>query len=161
MDFPESKSVAWKVVEEILGISFSAAATGTPSASTSFFGDGSWKSTPTASGAAWTPIDSSGAGLTFTSASGTYIRHGNLIAATGNVLYPVTADASDATIGGLPVAVASGLFPVCATVTTCATAIVIAGTGTLAVPFASAGGAHITNATLSANIIYFTLVYEA
>lgn len=42
MAFPESKSVAWKVVEEILGITFSAAATGTPSSSTYLRGDGAW-----------------------------------------------------------------------------------------------------------------------
>lgn len=43
MAFPESKSIAWKVFEELLGITFSAAATGTPSSTTALFGDGSWK----------------------------------------------------------------------------------------------------------------------
>lgn len=51
---------------------------------------------------AWTPIDSSGAGLVFTGASGRYVRNGNSITVTGQLTFPATANASNITIGGLP-----------------------------------------------------------
>jgi hypothetical protein len=50
----------------------------------------------------WTPIDSSGAGLSFTSVSGTYVKIGSLCYITGALTFPTTASAADATIGGLP-----------------------------------------------------------
>jgi hypothetical protein len=49
MSFAESKSVAWKVIEEILGITIGSAFTGTPSASTVLHGDGTWKDQSTGS----------------------------------------------------------------------------------------------------------------
>lgn len=57
----------------------------------------------------WTPVDASGAALTFTSESGTYTKIGNLVIAPFSLTFPATADASAATIGGLPfTAVGSG-----------------------------------------------------
>jgi hypothetical protein len=50
----------------------------------------------------WTPIDSSGAGLTFVAATGSYTKVGNLVSASGFVQFPVTASALGITIGGLP-----------------------------------------------------------
>jgi hypothetical protein len=50
----------------------------------------------------WTPVDTSGAGLTFVAASGSYTKVGNLVSASGFVQYPVNASANGATIGGLP-----------------------------------------------------------
>lgn len=50
----------------------------------------------------WTPIDSSGAGLSFSGASGTYAQIGKFIFVTCTFTYPVTADATGAKIGGLP-----------------------------------------------------------
>jgi hypothetical protein len=50
----------------------------------------------------WTPIDSSGAGLTFTSTAGSYTKIGNLCYVSGALTFPSTADASSAIIGGLP-----------------------------------------------------------
>lgn len=55
----------------------------------------------------WTPIDSSGAGLTFTTAKGTYTRIGRMVFAGFEVQYPVTVDVSTAKIGGLPFSAAS------------------------------------------------------
>ena len=52
----------------------------------------------------WTPIDASGAGLTFTGVDGRYIRVGPLIFAFGEVIYPATVDGSNAKIGGFPFA---------------------------------------------------------
>lgn len=50
----------------------------------------------------WTPIDSSGAGLVFTGASGIYIKIGTLVFVTGTATYPATANGTSAKIGGLP-----------------------------------------------------------
>jgi hypothetical protein len=50
----------------------------------------------------WTPIDSSGAGLTFTSTTGSYTKIGNLCYVSGSLTFPSTANASSAIIGGLP-----------------------------------------------------------
>lgn len=50
----------------------------------------------------WTPVDASGAGLSFTGVSAFYFRVGRLIVATFELTYPSTADGSDAVIGGLP-----------------------------------------------------------
>jgi hypothetical protein len=50
----------------------------------------------------WTPTDASGAGLTFTGASGTYVKIGSLCYVTGALTFPVTVSAANANIGGLP-----------------------------------------------------------
>ena len=57
---------------------------------------------------AWTPIDSSGAALTFTSPVGTYTRLGKMIFWNCALLYPVTADGSNSLIGGLPFTIPAG-----------------------------------------------------
>jgi hypothetical protein len=50
----------------------------------------------------WTPSDASGAGLTFTSASGYYVKVGRIVYANFSVVYPTTANGNSAIIGGLP-----------------------------------------------------------
>lgn len=50
----------------------------------------------------FTPIDVSGATLTFTNASGRYSKIGTTVIANLNLIYPTTTDASLAKIGGLP-----------------------------------------------------------
>jgi len=52
----------------------------------------------------WTPVDSSGASLTFTDTSNNcfYTKIGNVVTACFAVTYPVTASGSFARIGGLP-----------------------------------------------------------
>ncbi len=57
--------------------------------------------TPVETGS-WTPIDSSGASLVFAFAAGSFIKIGPLIYATFQVVYPATASAAVALIGGLP-----------------------------------------------------------
>lgn len=52
--------------------------------------------------ASWTPIDSSGAGLAFAVAVGTYTKIGKRVDFTGQVTYPATASGAAAIIGGLP-----------------------------------------------------------
>lgn len=53
----------------------------------------------------WTPVDGSGASLTFTNNTGIYIRLGKLIWFSGRVDYPSTANGSAAVISGLPITV--------------------------------------------------------
>jgi len=50
----------------------------------------------------WTPVDGSGAGLTYSSATGYYTKIGRVVTVVFNVVYPSTVDASAARIGGLP-----------------------------------------------------------
>jgi hypothetical protein len=50
----------------------------------------------------WTPIDSSGASLTFAFASGSYTKVGQLVFVSFQIVYPATANGANALIGGLP-----------------------------------------------------------
>jgi hypothetical protein len=54
---------------------------------------------------AWTPADNSGAALSFSGVSATYTQMGNIVFADFSVTYPATADGSNASFSGLPVAV--------------------------------------------------------
>jgi hypothetical protein len=65
----------------------------------------------------WTPIDSSGAALSFSSVTGKYTKIGNMVSVYGVFTFPVTADATSALIGGLPFHVSQfwhWLHPICA-----------------------------------------------
>jgi hypothetical protein len=53
---------------------------------------------------AWTPVDASGAGLTFVSASGLYYRLNKLCVVSFMVGLPVTANTNPIQIGGIPAA---------------------------------------------------------
>jgi hypothetical protein len=50
----------------------------------------------------WTPVDDSGASLTFSAATGTYTRVGNAITARWQITYPATSDSNVNLVGGLP-----------------------------------------------------------
>jgi hypothetical protein len=50
----------------------------------------------------WTPTDGSGAGLSLTSTAGTYTRIGNVVSFNCSAQYPVTVNASNFKISGLP-----------------------------------------------------------
>jgi hypothetical protein len=50
----------------------------------------------------WTPTDASGAGLTFTGATGRYVKIGRFVFCAGSMTYPATASGSEAIWGGLP-----------------------------------------------------------
>jgi len=53
----------------------------------------------------WTPIDASGAGLTFSSATGRYTKIGRTVFWQAHVVYPATASGAGGVIGGLPYSV--------------------------------------------------------
>jgi len=57
----------------------------------------------------WTPVDASGAGLTFSVATARYVKVNNLVALTLNMTYPATANGAAAVIGGLPFAATGGV----------------------------------------------------
>jgi hypothetical protein len=50
----------------------------------------------------WTPTDGSGAGLTFTSVSASYVKIGLLVFVQFDLTFPVTASGANVVIGGLP-----------------------------------------------------------
>lgn len=55
----------------------------------------------------WTPIDGSGAGLTFTTVAGNYTKIGNRIIVDGYGTYPTTSSALSGVVGGFPYATAA------------------------------------------------------
>jgi len=50
----------------------------------------------------WTPIDASGAGLSFTSTEAFYTKIGNVVYVSCSVTFPSTASVDSAKFGGLP-----------------------------------------------------------
>ena len=113
----------------------------------------------------WTPTDSSGAGLTFTGASGSYVKIGSLVTAKFSVTYPATADASVYRIS-LPFVANSSAGNGSATVTYTniganAPYSSYIGVGTQYVVGVTNAGAGITNATMSGKRIDYVCVYTA
>lgn len=111
----------------------------------------------------WTPADGSGAGLSFTTAVGTYERIGRLIIVRGAVVYPSTVDASNAVISGFPVAVASGGdntqgFISLTGEATALRLVPVAGTTTAEVQ--NSVGGNVTNAAMSTEALRFTAIYR-
>lgn len=112
----------------------------------------------------WTPIDSSGAGLTFTASSGSYTKVGRMVMATGYVNFPVTANGSGNKIGGLPFTnidstsrgVGAVNYKQVADVDT-----LLPENNATTFFFATATGSVTTNAQISNTAVYFGLVYTA
>ncbi len=111
----------------------------------------------------WTPIDGSGAGLTFTASTGWWIRQGNMVTLFGQVTYPATANATAAVIGGFPFAVKDALYARSGgvmTITTSATArrIYPASNGTTA-PVLNDASSPVSNAACASSILAFQITY--
>lgn len=113
----------------------------------------------------WTPADCSGAGLTFTSVNASYTKIGNMVYAYVALTYPSTANASQACISGLPVAVPNQTYAQSPAIFLGAPA----GTNAAFVPQAntsqgvveSLAAAVVTNLTLSLKAVSFIAVYPA
>jgi len=107
----------------------------------------------------WTPIDSSGAGLSLT-AAGTYTRIGRI--ALCQVVYPSTANGSNAIIGGLPFTAANSAQQVGGSVSYTSVAtlsrVLVNFNATTFTLYSATGGA-ITNVTMTVSTNYFQLVY--
>ena len=110
----------------------------------------------------WTPVDASGAGLTFTGANGYYTKIGKLVFAQGTVTFPATANASAASIGGLPFTVPNLAGArqgfVSFTDETTLFSILPDGGGTT-ISLRDSSAAALTNATMSGNTVWFTAIY--
>lgn len=121
--------------------------------SLSYYGEGTW-----------TPVDSSGAGLSFSAVGATYERIGREIVCRFTVTYPATASGAGSLIGGLPFATPAaqearqGFMTLSSEPT--ATNILTSASATTFFPI-SLSGVSILNSTLSADFIYGTLLYHA
>lgn len=116
--------------------------------------------------ASWTPTDASGAGLSFTSVSANYQRHGNLVFAYFSLVYPSTVNASAAQIGGLPVSIANAGYsggPAACYVSGGSIAVIAkpVQNGTSVTLLNQAGGAAVTNMNMSGLTISGLIIYPA
>ena len=113
----------------------------------------------------WTPVDGSGASLTFTNNTGIYIRFGKLVWVSGRVDYPVTANGSAAVISGLPILVANvdaaaSPFPVESAAAVALQAVTTKNTNKFAFVQHRTVTAR-TNAQLSTKTIRFAGLYQS
>jgi len=113
----------------------------------------------------WTPVDSSGASLSFTSVTGIYTRVGRLVTCTFGLTFPATANAAGVTIGGLPfTSLSSGTpNPSGGSITYTGAAVSAAGfavgAGGTTVALYGASGTALTNATFSGFILRGQFTY--
>lgn len=116
--------------------------------------------------ASWTPIDSSGAGLTFTGVSANWVQIGNMVHAYGALTYPSTANGANATIGGFPVTTANNNYARggCTVWSTASGGevknLLLSANLTTGVLTGTAGGAH-SNADMSLAPVIFMCIYPA
>ena len=111
----------------------------------------------------WTPIDSSGAGLTLTVANATYVKIGRLVSANFAITYPATADVSTIRVGGLPFTSSSTGFSHPMMVSTCQTGICKSGlVDTSATTFLllDSSANALTNVQMSGLFLRGTVLYE-
>lgn len=114
------------------------------------------------SAGSWTPIDSSGASLSFSTALGSYTRIGNIVIATGEVIYPVTANGSAAIIGGLPFlsnAAAQNRSGIVSYTTVATLSNCLVNTNATTFQLYTTTGGNVTNATMSSSTNFFLLIY--
>jgi hypothetical protein len=111
----------------------------------------------------WTPIDSSGAGLTLTVANATYTKVGRLVTANFAIVYPTTASASTCRVGGLPFTSRSGAFSYPMVVSTNQTGVCKNGLvddGATTFLLVDTGGNALTNVQMSTLFLRGTVIYE-
>jgi hypothetical protein len=109
----------------------------------------------------WTPVDASGAALTFTGVNASYTRIGRMVTAMCTFAYPVTVNASAAVVGGLPFT-AGGSGGVAGLVTytgasTLARCLVTPGGTTF--NLYNSSGVAILNSAMSNQTSFFMLTY--
>lgn len=115
-----------------------------------------------AAASSWTPIDASGAGLTFSSVSGTYQQIGNLVFASFRLTFPSTANGSGVTIGGLPVTSANSVLAagphILGVIGGAGGSIRVNANSTSFIIF-NPSGTQLTNANLSTLTMFGTIYY--
>jgi hypothetical protein len=110
----------------------------------------------------WTPVDSSGAGLTLTVTAASYTKIGRMVYAYLNITFPATANASTIFIGGLPfISKISGTVAIAFTgEATCVRGASGAADDTFFVLY-DATGTALVNATMSTDILRATVIYQS
>ena len=113
----------------------------------------------------WTPIDSSGASLSFTGTSGNchYTKIGNQVTCVFNLVYPVTVSGAGPVIGGLPFTAKSTTNSVAGgfvtyTNSSLAFNFLVGSGGTTFIPYAT-NGVGFTNAQFSTFIFRGVITY--
>lgn len=128
-----------------------------------------WYGTTPISGT-WTPTDASGAGLSFSSVSGTYIKIGKLVKATLRLTFPATASGAVVTIGGLPftsatysggAAVGAGSIWAFGIAAPNGAGVATLNSAALTFTVVNGAGVNSTNANWSTAVVSGTLTYEA
>ena len=106
----------------------------------------------------WTPTDASGAGLVFTVSACRYTKVGRAVTVQGDITYPVTVNASNATWGGFPFNAADIItLSVIYTDASIATFTYLSGnTGNV---FLLTPGVNVINSTVSGKRISFSGTY--
>lgn len=114
----------------------------------------------------WTPVDTSGASLSFTGATGAYRKEGRMVFVRGFWQYPATASGANAQIGGLPFNVDSSQYDRSGPNTFLTDAALGFGIVVLFVdssanisPRNMGTLANITNANMSGKQVYFSGIY--
>jgi hypothetical protein len=107
----------------------------------------------------WTPQDGSSANLTFTLASGKYVKIGNYVFVEGKIVYPTTASGAEAIWEGLPFAVPNnggGTTSYCEG----AFQLFLRGYGGTAIGLVRIANNTTVNSTLSGATVLFTFSYR-
>lgn len=111
----------------------------------------------------WTPADASGASLSFTSPSGTYLVVGKMVIAWGRLTYPATASGANVLIGGLPLTVRNdvaivggGTIGYCTETTA---QQIYCGNNATTFTLANDAGTTLVNSAMSGDTINFCLIY--
>jgi hypothetical protein len=111
----------------------------------------------------WTPVDGSGAALSFTlEGTASYVKIGRVCTATCFVIYPSTANGTNASIGGFPFTIANigNLQGASVGNTDYGTGITVLGLGNnTRVAFTTFADVNITNANLSTKFIRISFTY--
>jgi hypothetical protein len=107
----------------------------------------------------WTPVDGSGAGLSFTVSYARYTLIGRLVHYEFAVTYPVTVNGANATISGLPFNAANNTFgKINYSDAPLATATYLSGSG--ANIFILNPGINVTNAAVSGKLFIISGLYS-
>ena len=109
----------------------------------------------------WTPVDGSGAGLSLTIYSATYIRVGRMVFASFDIAYPVTANTSFNRLLGVPYTMATGSWSCAVSYATAAVATGGLGNGgATSLDFYGAGSTRLINSALSGKEVAGCLIFQ-